>query len=133
MIMNINQLSSCFCTTDVSACRDFYRKYLGARITFDCDWYVDMEIGTQGSSIQFMEPQGDMSTYEGAGVTLNISVNDVDAEYKRLMADGLSEDMPLANHPWGDRGFSVLDPIGNSIYIYSDREPSVEYIEFYKV
>ncbi len=52
--MKINQLSSCFCTKDVSACRDFYQKYLGAKITFDCGWYLNMDIGTQGASIQFM-------------------------------------------------------------------------------
>ena len=130
--MNINQLSSCFCTKDVSACRDFYQKYLGAEITFDCGWYLNMDIGTKGASIQFMEPQGDMSTYAGTGVTLNFAVDDVDAEYKRLMDAGLSEAMPLEDHPWGDRGFSVIDPIGNSVYIYSDREPSEEFKQYFK-
>lgn len=33
--------------------------------------------------------------------------------------------------PWGDRGFSVIDPIGNSVYIYSDREPSEEFRQYY--
>ena len=36
------------------------------------------------------------------------------------------------NHPWGDRGFSVIDPIGNSVYIYSDREPTDEFKQYYK-
>ncbi len=31
-----------------------------------------------------------------------------------------------------DRGFSVIDPIGNSVYIYSDREPSEEFKQYYK-
>jgi len=35
-------------------------------------------------------------------------------------------------HPWGDRGFSVIDPIGNSEYIYSDREPSDELKQYCK-
>ncbi len=130
--MNINQLSSCFCTKDVSACRKFYQIYLGAKVTFDCGWYLNMDIGTNGASIQFMEPQGDMPVYSGTGVTLNLLVDDVDAEYKRLMAAGLSEAMPLEDHPWGDRGFSVIDPIGNSVYIYSDREPSDEFKQHFK-
>ncbi|WNO09983.1 VOC family protein [Teredinibacter sp. KSP-S5-2] len=130
--MNINQLSSCFCTKNISACRDFYQKYLGAKITFDCGWYLNMDIGTQGVSIQFMAPQGDMPTYSGAGVTLNFAVDDVDAEHRRLMEAGLSEVMPLEDHPWGDRGFSVIDPIGNSVYIYSDREPSEEFKQYFK-
>jgi uncharacterized glyoxalase superfamily protein PhnB len=38
--------------------------------------------------------------------------------------------MPLEDHPWGDRGFSIVDPIGTSIYIYADREPSEEYKKY---
>jgi uncharacterized glyoxalase superfamily protein PhnB len=90
-----------------------------------------MTLGSQGASIQFMEPQGDMPVYTGAGVTLNIAVDDVDAEHKRLMAAGLSELMPLADHPWGDRGFSIADPIGNSVYIYSDREPAKDFRPYF--
>ncbi|SDP68935.1 VOC family protein [Desulforhopalus singaporensis] len=130
--MDITQLSSCFCTKNVGQCRDFYQKYLGAKITFDCGWYLNMVIGSQGATIQFMEPQGDMPVYAGVGVTLNFAVDDVDAEYQRLMAAGLSVVMPLEDHPWGDRGFSVTDPIGNSIYIYSDREPSDEFKQYIK-
>ena len=90
-----------------------------------------MSIGEAGATIQFMEPQGEMPTYTGTGITLNFQVNDVDAEHKRLMDAGLQEAMPLEDHPWGDRGFSVIDPIGTSVYIYSDREPSEEFSQFY--
>jgi uncharacterized glyoxalase superfamily protein PhnB len=129
--MKAHSLSPCFCTTSVAACRDFYQQHLGARVTFDCGWYLNMTLGSQGASIQFMEPQGDMPVYTGAGVTLNIAVDDVDAEHKRLMAAGLSELMPLADHPWGDRGFSIADPIGNSVYIYSDREPAKDFRPYF--
>lgn len=130
--MKTNELSTCFCTDDVQACRDFYQKYFSAKVTFDCDWYVNMSINGDGPTIQFMEPQGKMSTYAGTGVTLNFKVDDVDAEYARLAEAGLKSVMPLEDHPWGDRGFSVGDPIGNSIYIYSEREPSEEFIRYYK-
>jgi uncharacterized glyoxalase superfamily protein PhnB len=63
---------------------------------------------------------------------LNFKVEDVDAEHARLMKAGLETAMPLEDHPWGDRGFSVIDPIGNSVYIYSDREPSYEFKQYYK-
>ena len=32
--MNPTELSTCFCTDSVKACRDFYQKYLGAEIAF---------------------------------------------------------------------------------------------------
>lgn len=73
-----------------------------------------------------------MPTFGGTGVTLNFQVNNVDAEHERLTKAGLSVVMPLENYPWGDRGFSVTDPIGNAIYIYSDREPSEEFRQYFK-
>lgn len=128
--MKTNQLSTCICTNEVEACRAFYQKHFNAKITFDCGWYVNMDIGSEGISVQFMEPQGDMQVYAGSGVTFNFEVDDVDAEHARLVAQGLSVAMPLEDHPWGDRGFSVIDPIGVELYIYSDREPSDEFKAF---
>jgi uncharacterized glyoxalase superfamily protein PhnB len=131
-MMNPTELSTCFCTNDVKVCKEFYQKYLQAEITFDCGWYLNLRIGPSGPTVQFMEPQGEMPVYTGTGVVLNFMVADVDAEYQRLMDAGLSVVMPLEDHPWGDRGFSVLDPLGTSVYIYSEREPSEEYRQFYK-
>ena len=130
--MNPRALSACFCTNDVQACKDFYQKYLQAEITFDCGWYLNMQIGTSGATIQFMEPQEEMPVYSGTGVVLNVMVDDVDAEYRRLMDAGLAAIMPLEDHPWGDRGFSVPDPLGTSVYIYSEREPAEEFRQYYK-
>ncbi len=95
--MKTNELSTCFCTVDVDACREFYTRHFSARAIFDCGWYVNLRIGENGPSIQFMQPA-----------------------------------MPLEDHPWGDRGFSVIDPIGNSVYVYSDREPSDEFKQYYR-
>ena len=130
--MNPAELSTCFCTNDVQACKDFYQKYLLAETTFDCGWYLNMQVGTDGPTLQFMEPQGEMPVYSGQGVVLNFMVHDVDAEYRRLMDAGLTAVMPLEDHPWGDRGFSVLDPLGTSVYVYSEREPSEEFKQYYK-
>jgi uncharacterized glyoxalase superfamily protein PhnB len=130
--MKTNELSTCFCTNDVGACRDFYTQHFGAKANFDCGWYVNLRIGEDGPTIQFMQPQGNMPTFGGAGVMLNFKVDDVDTEHSRLTKAGLQVAMPLEDHPWGDRGFSIVDPIGNSVYIYSDREPSEEFKQYYK-
>ena len=131
-IMETYELSTCFCTDDVRACIGFYQKYFSAKIIFDCGWYVNMSIDGDGPTIQFMKPQGEMPKFGGVGVTLNFMVNNVDAECERLLEAGLKTVMPLEDHPWGDRGFSVTDPIGTSIYIYSEREPSEEFRQYYK-
>ena len=130
--MKTNRLSTCFCTDDVDSCREFYQHYFSAKTIFDCCWYVNLRIGGNGHTIQFMQPQENMPTFGGAGVMLNFEVDDVDAEHTRLAEAGLQTAMPLEDHPWGDRGFSVIDPIGNSVYIYSDREPSDEFKQYYK-
>ena len=130
--MKIHELSPCFCTIDVDACREFYIRYFSAKAIFDCGWYVNLRIGEDGPTIQFMQPQENIPVFGGSGVTLNMKVDDVDAEYSRLTAAGLKPIMPLEDHPWGDRGFSITDPIGNSVYVYSDREPSDTFKQYYK-
>ena len=128
--MTAQELSTCFCTNDVSACKDFYHKHFGATPEFDCGWYVSIRLPSGGPSLQFIQPQSGMTPFSGVGVTLNFKVGDVDSEHQRLTALGLAVAMPLDDHPWGDRGFAVTDPIGISLYIFSEREPSAEFKPF---
>jgi len=67
-----------------------------------------------------------------AGLMYNFAVDDVDAEHDRLTAAGLSPVTPLEDHPWGDRGFAILDPNGVTLYIYSAREPAEEFKQYFK-
>jgi len=130
--MQIKELSTCFVTHDVDTCRKFYQRYFSAKTIFDAGWYVNLRIDGNGPSIQFMHPQGDAPTFGGTGIMLNFNVQDVDAEHTRLKEAGLQAAMQLEDHPWGDRGFSIIDPIGNSIYIYSEREPTDKFKQYYK-
>ncbi|PID27628.1 MAG: glyoxalase [Candidatus Cloacimonadota bacterium] len=79
-----------------------------------------------------MQPQEGMSAFNGAGVMLNFKVKDADEEHKKLSESGLEIAIPLEDHPWGDRGFSIIDPIGNAVYIYSYREPTDEFKQYFK-
>lgn len=130
--MNTIELSTCFVTRQVDACRSFYERYFGASAVFDCGWYVNLRIGGAGPSMQFMQPKEGMPEFGGQGVMLNFRVDDVDAEYRRIGDAGLQVVMPIEDHPWGDRGFAVADPIGNAVYIYSDREPDEEFRQYFK-
>ena len=130
--MKTIELSTCFITNEVDACREFYQHHFSAKAIFDAGWYVNLQIAGDGPSIQFMQPQDNMPTFSGSGIMLNFNVEDVDKEHARLTKAGLQTAMPLEDHPWGDRGFSIIDPIGNSVYIYSDREPSDEFKQYQK-
>jgi len=131
--VNIKNVSSAFTTDNVKGSRDFYVQHFGATVTFDCGWYVNLQFGDESSTLQFMSPQQpEQPLSSGAGLMYNFAVEDVDKEYQRLTAAGLDLIVPLEDHPWGDRGFAVQDPNGISLYIYSNREPSEEFKQYYK-
>ena len=125
-------ISPAFTTDKVAETRDFFVNHFGARVTFDCGWYVNLEFGDPGVTLQFMSPREDHhSPSDSDGLIYNFRVDNVDAEYVRLTAAGLSPVMPLEDHPWGDRGFAVTDPNGISLYIYSERAPSAEFRQYF--
>lgn len=131
--MILEVISPCIVTDKVHASKDFYMKHFGAEVIFDCGWYVNLKFGKDGSTLQFMAPQNpEQPKYNGAGLTYNFKVTDVDQECKRLTGQGLKAVMPLEDHPWGDRGFAIVDPNGIMLYIYSNREPSEEFKRYFK-
>ncbi|NTW57372.1 MAG: glyoxalase [Chlorobiaceae bacterium] len=130
--MRPKSLSAAFTTNRVGEARDFYVRYFGAKVTFDCGWYVNLEFGNSASTLQFMSPlQPEHKLSSSAGLMYNFLVDDVDQEYMRLTGAGLTAVVPLEDHPWGDRGFSVQDPNGISLYIYSERSPTEEFRQYY--
>jgi uncharacterized glyoxalase superfamily protein PhnB len=131
--MKANSLSAAFTSCRVEETRDFYVRYFGARVTFDCGWYVNLEFGNPWSTLQFMSPQQpEHELSSGAGLIYNFAVDDVDQEHMRLTKEGLEVVVPIDDHPWGDRGFVVKDPNGISLYIYSEREPGIEFRQYYR-
>jgi len=73
--MKTNDLSTCFCTNDVDACREFYQQHFSAKAIFNCGWYINLSIDENGPTIPFMKPQENMPTFGGAGVMLNFKVD----------------------------------------------------------
>ncbi|NTU52870.1 MAG: glyoxalase [Chlorobiaceae bacterium] len=131
--MKVKSLSAAFTTDKVAESRDFFVRYFGARVTFDCGWYVNLEFGSPVSSLQFMaatQPEHRLSS--SAGLMYNFAVDDVDEEHHHLLSEGLTVVVPLDDHPWGDRGFAVQDPNGITLYIYSEREPGEEFRQYYR-
>jgi len=131
--MKANSLSSCIVTKKVDESRAFYIKNFDAKITFDCGWYINIEFGNNKATLQFMAPQQpEQPIYNGNGLMFNFEVDDVDFEYKRLTRLKNEPLMPLEDHPWGNRGFAILDPNGIMLYIYSNKEPSEEFKQYFK-
>ncbi|WP_319543302.1 VOC family protein [uncultured Pseudodesulfovibrio sp.] len=133
--MNPSTISPCIIVQNVQLARDFYSAHLNAVITFDCGWYVNMEIGTAGATLQFMQPQSPEQPLFQGGLTYNMQLQSTDlvnTMHDRIVGAGLPVVMPLEDHPWGDRGFATLDPYGVALYIYAETEPSAEFQQYFK-
>lgn len=129
--MNPKKISATITVSDPTISRDFYIKYLGAKVTFDCGWYINLSLG--GHELCFMKPKSpEQPVFGNQGLTYNFEIENVDAEHGRLMQLGLPVVMPLGDHPWGDRGFGVLDPNGVMLYIYKTIEPSEDFKPYFR-
>ena len=130
--MNISDATVTFTTSNLSETRGFYERHFAAKPVFDCGWYVVLRFPGEdkGPEICLMEPREGSPTFAG-GATVNLRVADADALHAQLIQNGLEPLIPLEDHPWGDRGFGVVDPCGVVVYCYHDIEPSAEFKQYF--
>jgi uncharacterized glyoxalase superfamily protein PhnB len=101
---------------------DFYTSVLGFQTLKECDQYVHL---AHSSGVEFglvvheMDglPAELITSTDGRGFWLSITVSDADAEFERLSRMGVEIHEPLEDKPWGERQFSVRDPNGVIIQI----------------
>jgi len=127
--MNINQVSFGFTTDKVQETKEFYEKYLGATTIFEKDGYACLKLGDISNILSIEAPHSpEEKPSDTTGLGLGITVDDVDLAYDEITSKELNIEMPLEDHPWGERGFGIRDPNGLLIYIYSvTGEPTDEY------
>jgi uncharacterized glyoxalase superfamily protein PhnB len=104
---------------DCSKAIDFYKKALGAqelmRMPGPDGKIMHAEIKVGNSHIMMNdEIMGSKSaeTLGGSSVTFYLYVEDADASFKKALAAGCKEIMPVADMFWGDRMGAVSDPFG---------------------
>ena len=117
--MMIKLTGICLITPDVLGLTDFYCQVLGATSEGDA---AHAEIHTVGAGLAIFSTEGmdDMApgSMQGAGAgntTIMFQVADVDAEYERLKALGVTIIKPPQTHPWGSRSVWFRDPDGNIV------------------
>ena len=132
--MKINQVSFGFTTDKVQETKEFYEKYLGAITIFEKEGYVNLKLGDISTILGIEAPQSpEDKPSDSTGLGLGITVDDVDLAYDEIISKKLHIEMPLEDHPWGERGFGIKDPNGLLIYIYSvTGEPAEEYKKYIK-
>ncbi|RCV48164.1 VOC family protein [Marinitenerispora sediminis] len=121
------------CTPLLQESRDFYTRLLGFETTFAADWYVSLRRpGPQPCELALLDP-GHPTLPEGyrvpvSGLLLNFEVDDVDAEYQRLVRrEGLRPVLELRDEDFGQRHFIVADPSGVLVDVITPTTPAAEY------
>lgn len=128
--MTIIDFSLTFHTRNIQECVDFYERLFGAELSFDCGWYVTLRFASDACreiTLSFIHPDHSSGPMPEGGVTLNFMVEDVDAQFEAFQRVGIEFLREIGDQPWGDRSFTLRDPIGNILYIYSSRPMSEEY------
>jgi uncharacterized glyoxalase superfamily protein PhnB len=129
--VNPKKISPTITVADPTISRDFYIKNFGAKVQFDCGWYINISLGDH--ELCFMKPQSpEQPVFGNKGLTYNFEIENVDAEHDRLLQLGLPVIMPLGDHPWGDRGFGIMDSNGVILYFYKTIEPEKSFKQYFK-
>ena len=126
-------------TEQVSKTAQFYRQYFGFEPVFETDWYVSLHIFRDGqSAFELAILKSSHPTIPDAyrrqinGLILNFEVDDVNAEYERLISqEGLPLHLELRDEEFGQRHFMTCDPNGVLIDVIKIIPPSTTYSEQY--
>jgi predicted enzyme related to lactoylglutathione lyase len=116
--MSIQFTDVCFITEDVLRLRAFYEAIFGGTAE-GTEVHSSLVAGALTFTFDFVAPLQESSVfhYVSAGgannVIVGFNVDDVDAEYKRLLPLGVEMLNQPTTHPWGARSFQFKDPDGN--------------------
>ena len=129
--MSLNSVYPVLLTADVASTAAFYKAHFGYAVTFELDWYVSLQRDQWELAILHRDHPTIPEAYRGvaaAGVLINIEVNDVDAEYERLVAGGgLSPVSPIRSEDFGQRHFILAGPDGVLIDVITLIPPTGEF------
>lgn len=114
-------------TTQLAEVKTFYTRHFGFRATLDIPEYLALVSEDGSVELGFMPPEQGAPRFGGAGLTICLQVASADAEHARLAPQGLRITRPLQDNPWGDRSFTVEDPVGISLYVHHPIAPAGKY------
>ncbi|RKN50921.1 VOC family protein [Micromonospora endolithica] len=135
--MELTSFYPVICTPQLTAAHDFYRRHLGFETTFEADWYVSLRRpGTPAyelALLDFHHPTLPAAyRHPVRGLLLNLEVDDVDAEWERLVVrGGLPVELELRSEDFGQRHFITAAPDGVLIDVITPIPPTREYAERY--
>ncbi|NOK63441.1 MAG: glyoxalase/bleomycin resistance/extradiol dioxygenase family protein [Chloroflexi bacterium AL-W] len=135
--MQLDSFYPVICTAKVAETSAFYIEHFGFTHTFEADWYVSLQ--------HIEQPQYQLAVIDHThptvpenfrkpvqGLILNFEVQDVDAEYQRLIKEvGLPAHVDLRSEDFGMRHFITSDPSGVMIDVITLIPPSADFAKQY--
>ena len=117
---------------DVAASAAFAKAHFGFREEMEADGFVSLAREDAGFNLIFLRTG--LATFKperlrgrrADGLLVVFVVDDIDGEYARLQAEGVSITTPIETEPWGERFFQVTDPNGVTIQLVQWVAPSSE-------
>jgi uncharacterized glyoxalase superfamily protein PhnB len=117
-------------TPQLQSTADFYRKTFNFETKFEAEWFILLHApGRPEDELALMLPgQKQLRLPEfqrpfAGGAWLILESADIEAEYRRLKAQGAKFVLELTTEEWGDRHFTVLDPAGVAVDVVAERQP----------
>jgi len=106
-------------TNQVADTSTFYIEHFGFEKVFEADWYVSLKMTGSSTAYELAVLDANHPTIPEAyrtqvnGLILNFEVEDVDAEYERLIHKRkLPLEMDIRDEDFGQRHFITSDPNG---------------------
>ena len=122
-------------TKQVSESKDFYTKHFGFSVTFEAEWYVSLKKDHYELAIlDYTHPTVPENFRKSVqGLILNFEVEDVDAEYERLIKKNkLPVQLDIRSEAFGQRHFITSDPNGVLIDMITVIPATGDFVEQYK-
>ena len=135
--MQVKSITPIISTPKLEEVKAFYTQHLGFSVAYDGSWYLSLQSPDDKSvAIDFMRPNPKYvteaifkTTFSGQGAFIALEVEDVDREYERLQAAGVTAEAQPKDEPWGQRRFAIIDPCGLAIDIFKWIPPTGEFAE----
>jgi len=86
-------------------------------VTLYSNWFAVTLVGSKDEDKAEFQKDA-QATYKGAGIFVNLNVDDVDAFYKEVLAAGLKPSSEPRDWPWGNREFVLKDPDGYKLVFF---------------
>lgn len=115
--MQFSSFSVSLNVADVTASADFVRTHLGFAEEMAADGFCSLRHADSGANLIYLRvglPSFRPSSVAGPvdGLLVVFTVEDIDDQYQRLVAEGVSIVTPIETEPWGERYFQMADANG---------------------